>query len=199
MGFSRQQYWSGVPLPSPIAPTVALKPGHSSELSEKWFKVQIIQPWLTPLEFMLLPVGLGIYILINFYKGIWCSQSHDWYLGTTILYCMGFPGSSVVKYLPANAGNTSLIPGLGSSPRVGNGNPLQYSCLEHSMDRGAWWAAVHRVTKSRTRLSTYTYNVLFCKQAFSSCLAFNTRALMCLMRALSSIFLAPKIPCPFFL
>ena len=170
-----------------IAPTVALKPGHSSELSEKWFKVQIIQPCLTALEFMLLPVGLGIYILINFYRGIWCSQSHDWYLGTTILYCMGFPGSSVVKYLPANAGNTTLIPGLESYPRVGNGNPLQCSCLEHSMDRGAWWAAVHGVTKSCTWLSTYTYNVLFCKQAFSSYLAFNTWSLMFLMHEIQKI------------
>ena len=174
------------------APTVALKPGHSSELSEKWFKVQIIQPCLTAFELMLLPVGLGIYILINFYKGIWCSQSHDWYLWTTVLYCMDFPGSSVVEYLPANAGDTNLILGLGRSPRVGNGKPLQYSCLEYSVDRGAWWATVHGVTKSWTRLSTYTYNVLYCKQAFSSYLAFNTCSLMCLMHALSSIFLAPK-------
>ena len=152
-GMFRQQYWNGVPLPFPIAPTVALKPGHSSELSEKWFKVQIIQPCLTALEFMLLPVGLGIYILINFYKGIWCSQSHDWYLGTTILYCMGFPGSSVVKCLPANAGNMSLIPGLGSSPRVGNGNPLQWFCLRNLMDRRAWSATVLGITKSQTWLS----------------------------------------------
>ena len=50
----------------------------------------------------------------------------------------GFPGGSVVKTLPANAGDPggkSLIPGSGRSPRVGNGNPLQYSCLENSMDR----------------------------------------------------------------
>ena len=49
-----------------------------------------------------------------------------------------------------------LIPGLGRSPGGGNGNPLQYSCLENPMDRGAWWATIHRVTKSRTRLSDYT-------------------------------------------
>jgi len=56
---------------------------------------------------------------------------------------MVFPGGSVVKNLPANAGDAgdaSLIPGLGRSPGVGNGNPLQYSCLENSMDRGAWQA-----------------------------------------------------------
>ena len=48
-----------------------------------------------------------------------------------------------------------LIPGLGIFPGEGNGNPLQYSCLENSMDRGAWWAIVHGVAKSWTRLSTH--------------------------------------------
>ena len=60
---------------------------------------------------------------------------------------MGFPCDAVVKNLPANAGNTGLIPGLGRSPGEGYGNPLQYSCLENSMDRGAWRAPVHEVTK----------------------------------------------------
>ena len=49
-----------------------------------------------------------------------------------------------------------LIPGLGRSPGEGNSNPLQYSCLVNPMDRGAWWATVHEVTKSRTRLSDFT-------------------------------------------
>ena len=53
---------------------------------------------------------------------------------------MGFPGGSVVKNLPANAGDECSIPGSGRSPGEGNGNPHQYSCLENSMDRGAWWA-----------------------------------------------------------
>ena len=69
---------------------------------------------------------------------------------------LGFPGDSVVKNLPANAGeagNAGLIPELGRSPGVGNGNPLQYSCLENSMDRGAWKAINHGVAKSQTRLS----------------------------------------------
>ena len=59
----------------------------------------------------------------------------------------GLPGGSVVKNLPANVGDTSLIPGSGRSPGEGNGYPLQYSFMENSMDRGAWWAAVHGVTK----------------------------------------------------
>ena len=51
-----------------------------------------------------------------------------------------------------NAGDLGLIPGLGRSPREGNGNPLQYSCQKNPMDRGAWQATVHGVTKSQTRL-----------------------------------------------
>ena len=59
----------------------------------------------------------------------------------------------VIKNLPADAEdvrNSDLIPGSGRSAGGGHGNPLQYSCLEKPMDRGAWWAAVHRVTRSRT-------------------------------------------------
>ena len=60
----------------------------------------------------------------------------------------------VVKNLPANAGDTrdvGLIPGLRRSPGGGHGNPLQFSCLENPMDRGAWWATVHRVANSWTQ------------------------------------------------
>ena len=78
-------------------------------------------------------------------------------------FLKGFLGGAVVKNQPASAGNArdvSLILGSGGSPGVGNGNPLQYSCLENSMDRGAWWITIHGVTKSRTRLThihTSTY------------------------------------------
>ena len=70
-----------------------------------------------------------------------------------ICVCMGFPGGSVVKNMPASAGDTrdvGLIPGLGRSPGEGNGNLLQYSCLKDPIDRGALWATVHGVAKSRT-------------------------------------------------
>ena len=56
---------------------------------------------------------------------------------------MGFPGSSVVTNLPTSAGDVGVIPGLGRSPGEGNGKPLQYSCLEKPMGRGAWPAIVH--------------------------------------------------------
>ena len=59
----------------------------------------------------------------------------------------------MIKNLPANAGDTGSIPGLGRCPGEGHGNPLQYSCLEDSMDRGAWQATVHGVTESQTQLS----------------------------------------------
>ena len=67
------------------------------------------------------------------------------------LFCMGFPWWPNGKESPCSAGDAgdlSLVPGSGNSPEVGSGNPLQYSCLENSMDRGAWWATVHRVPKS---------------------------------------------------
>ena len=60
---------------------------------------------------------------------------------------MDFPGGSVVKNPPANAGDVNSIPELGRSSGERNGNPLQYSCLENSTDRGAWWATVHGVMK----------------------------------------------------
>ena len=67
----------------------------------------------------------------------------------------GFPGGPVVKNPPANAGDIrdpGSIPRMGRSSRGGHGNPLQYSCLENTMDRGAWRATVHGVVKSQTRL-----------------------------------------------
>ena len=66
----------------------------------------------------------------------------------------GFPGGSDDKESACNSGDLGLIPEAERSPGEGNGYPLQYSCLENSMDRGAWWATVHGVAKSQTPLST---------------------------------------------
>ena len=63
---------------------------------------------------------------------------------------MDFPGGSDSKESACNVGDLGQIPGLERSPGVGNGNPLQYSCLENPMDRGAWWAPGHRGAKSPT-------------------------------------------------
>ena len=67
---------------------------------------------------------------------------------------MGFPYSSVGKESACNAGDPGSVPGSGRSPGEGNGNPLQYSCLENLKDRGAWWATVHGVTRVGPDLMT---------------------------------------------
>ena len=75
----------------------------------------------------------------------------------------------VVKNPPANAGDirgASSIPGLGRSPGVGNSNPLQYSCLENPMDRGAWQATAHTVAKSQTQLKWLSMHVAFITQSW---------------------------------
>ena len=66
----------------------------------------------------------------------------------------------VVKNLPANAGDTGSIPGLGRSSGEGNGNPLQYSCLRNPMDRGVWWAIVHGVARAGHGLETKRQQII---------------------------------------
>ena len=86
-------------------------------------------------------------LLVAKFRLNWRKQGKPW----------GFLDGSVVKNLPANVRDAGPIPGLGRSPGVGNGNPSQYSCLENSIDRGAWQVPVHRVIKSQTWLSTHTH------------------------------------------
>ena len=94
------------------------------------------------------------------------SVSLDHQGSTRLLYlmlsceCLDFPGGSDSKASAYNAGDLGLIPELGRSPGEENGNPLQYSCLENPMDGGAWWATVHGVAKSQTRLSNFTCECL---------------------------------------
>ena len=74
------------------------------------------------------------------------------------VYCsMGFPGGSDGKASACIVGDPSSIPGLGRSPGEGNGNPLQYTCLENPMDRGALWILIHGITKSQTWLSDWVH------------------------------------------
>jgi len=82
-----------------------------------------------------------------------------------------------------------LIPGSGRSPGGGNGNPLQYSCLENPMDRGAWWATVHRIPKSWTQLSDSSFPFLKCCLPLT-CMRFQIGILM----LTNSSFPAPITP-----
>ena len=74
-------------------------------------------------------------------------------IGFVFCTCLGFPVDSDGKETAFNSGDPGWISGSGRSPGEGNGNPLQYACLENSMDRGAWWATVHGVIKSWIQLS----------------------------------------------
>ena len=79
-------------------------------------------------------------------------------IASSCSYLRDFPGGSVVKNPPATAGAagvTGLVAGSGRSPGEGNGNPLQCSCQDNSMDRGDWWATVHWVAKNQTQLSVH--------------------------------------------
>jgi len=104
-----------------------------------------------------------------------------------LLHSKGFPGGSVGKVSACNEGEPCLIPGLGRSSGEGNGNPLQYSCLKNSMDRGAWWATVHGVTKSWTQLSNWHFH----------CIARNEQSLDKLK--MYTRFILPKPVSPTFL
>ena len=116
-------------------------------------------------------VCVYVHILMGVFWGCCNKLSQTWWLKASRIYSLivlearglkfglksryrqGFPGDSVIKNQPANAGAMGLIPGLGRSPGEGNDNPIQCSCLGSIMDRGAWWAIVHGVPKSWTQLS----------------------------------------------
>ena len=93
--------------------------------------------------------------ILNFFLNLWqwTNVAQPIPFWVTALSVEGFPGDSAEKKPPANAGDASLTPASGRSPREGHGNPLQDSCLENPMDRGAWWATVQGVINSRTQLS----------------------------------------------
>ena len=84
----------------------------------------------------------------------------------------GFPGGLEGKESACNAGDPGSIPGSGRSPGGGNGNPIQYSCLENPMDSRPWWATVHGVVKNQTGLSVYTHTSVY---LLKKILNFDTR------------------------
>ena len=128
MGFSRRESWSGLPFPTPGV----LNPGIEPE--------SLAPPALLGGFFTL--CYLGSPKTLNYYVQNVISVHHD--------SDMGFPGGSEVEASACSAGDLGSIPGLGRYPGEENGNPLQYSCLEKPMNRGAWWDTVHGVTRSWT-------------------------------------------------
>ena len=112
--------------------------------------------------------SLGVYLPCYLYY-IKCLKKrnkwgNEWKRGcflTSFVFFWGFPGGSQGKVSACNAGDLGSIPGSGRSLGEGNGNPLQYSWLENPMDGGAWWATVHRVKKSQTRLIDFTFTFTF--------------------------------------
>ena len=96
---------------------------------------------------------------------------------------MDFPGGSDGEASAYNVGDLGSIPGLGISPGEGNGNPIQYSCLENPMDGGTWWAAVHGVAKSWRWLSDFTFNPNYISRYNIDCIVAKT--LLYLARDLS--------------
>ena len=105
-------------------------------------------------------VGTRKIFLIGLVNWFWEKKNQE--IGSCIQYNKGFPGVTSGKesaYSTGDAGDVGLTPGSGRSPRGGNGNPLQYSFWNNSMDRGTWQAAIHGVTNSWTPLSTHTFNI----------------------------------------
>ena len=94
---------------------------------------------------------------LHFFLNSKVTNSSNWFVFLKKLFILYREAcSSDGKASAYNAGNLGSIPGSGSSPGEGNGNPLQYSCLENLMDGGVWQATVHEVAKSQTRLSDFT-------------------------------------------
>ena len=148
--FSRQKYWSGLPYPYPgYLPDPRIEPVSSALAGEFFTTVPPGKPQhLVATD--ILGFGEGLWITVDGSEALQlvgaCSPEM---LGWLSGLFWGFPGGAMVKKnMPANSGDADLIPGSERSPEVGNGNPFQYSCLENSMDRGAWQAMVHSVTES---------------------------------------------------
>ena len=118
--------------------------------------------------------------------------------------CYSTLGGSEVEVSACNAGDLGLIPGLGRSPGEGNGNPLQYSCLENPMDRGALWGTAHGVVKSRTQLSnfaftfTLTYKLHLCTFRVHQHSFINTALRSCFSTEIEGISYQQKYICTIF-
>ena len=101
-----------------------------------------------------------LFVVVCFGICLMCTIRASWACDLVSNTIVDSPGASDGKVSVYHAGDPDSIPGSRRSPGEGNGNPLQYYCLENPMDRGAWQATVHRVAKSRTQLSDFTFTTL---------------------------------------
>ena len=115
-----------------------------------------------------MPINSRIHQSIVVFPACWNTTQHWKWITTYYNKKRGFPGGSDGKESACSAGDLGSTPELGRSPGEGNGNPLQYSCLENSMDWGAWWATVPGVAKSQTQLSDFTFTFTWKKMGWSS-------------------------------
>ena len=185
-GFSRQEYWNGLPLPSPVRFNIQYENFGTGiqRQHDTWETVHALSP---DLSFKLTPtldngklVNKLIYVLqfvflwnqrdfkTNLTGLLWIRASlvaqlvknppamQEIWVWSLVWEDQGFPGGLEGKASTCNEGDPGSIPESGRSPGEGNGNPLQYSCLENPIDGGAWEAAVHGVVKSWTWLSRFT-------------------------------------------
>ena len=162
MGFSRQQYWSGLPFPSPEdLPDPGIKPRSPAMQADALSSEPPGKSYIMPIRHIMSQMPM-------FYSFLWLNNIPAYmcviYVMWFYVYVMyGLPRWLSDKKLPANAGNTrdvSSIPRLGRSPGVGNANPLWYSHLEYSVDRGTYWFTVHMVLKCQTWLSMQTCTLI---------------------------------------
>ena len=175
-GFSRPEDWSGLPFPT-LGDISNSRIKSYLYLSPAWDSLSLshLGTLLISIYSHLLRLKKKILILIVCLN--WCHFTAVW----------GFSGGTDGKQSSSNAGDPRSIPESGRSSGEGNGSPLQYSCLENSMDRGTLWASVHDVTKSQTWLGVYT----------------TTTAQQCLLRVVlgswqkfRSIEISHKLPTP---
>ena len=140
---------------------------HSSKASvlqhSAFFMVQLSHMYMTPGK----TITLTRWNFVGKVKSLFFNMLSRFVIGFLprsrhlLISCLQFLGGSDSKASACNSRDLGLIPGSGRSPGEGNGNPLQYSCLENSMNGGTWWAAVHGVAKSRTRLSDFIFTFHF--------------------------------------
>ena len=151
MKFPRRECWSRLLFPSPgEIPDPGMEPV-SPALAGRFFTTE---PPRKPCLHTYYIFFRTVWNTMPLYMCHWVfPKNKNFFFINHSMIIKGFPGDSDGEESTCNAGDLGSLPGLGRSPGGGHGNPLQYSCLENPMDRGAWWATFHGVSKSWTQLN----------------------------------------------